>query len=96
MSPQPAVSSTSATRPRTLNFITGNANKLADVRAIMCDSTDGVAGLTLESRDVPELVEIQGSVEEIARDKARRAAELVSFFLNSFLEIRGSCSSFSF
>ena len=62
-------------RPTTLNFITGNANKLAEVRAILSD----VAGLDLQSRDVPGLDEIQGTIEEIARDKCRRAAERVSF-----------------
>lgn len=69
-------------RPTTLNFITGNANKLAEVRAILGD----VAGLDLQSRDVPGLDEIQGSIEEIARDKCRRAAERVS---DSFLLFGG-------
>ena len=86
---------TSSPRPRTLNFITGNANKLNEVRMILCEGSSAVPGLTLESRDVPELVEIQGSVEEIATDKARRAAELVSFFYftvcNRGLEFFGSC-----
>ncbi|KPI41688.1 Inosine triphosphate pyrophosphatase [Cyphellophora attinorum] len=59
-------------RPSHLNFITGNANKLAEVKAIL----SSIPGLELESRDVPG-DEIQGSIEEIARDKCRRAAAVV-------------------
>jgi inosine triphosphate pyrophosphatase len=64
-------------RPKVLNFITGNANKLKEVRAILAD---GVPGLELQSRDVEGLVEIQGTIEEVARDKCRRAAVAVSLF----------------
>lgn len=59
--------------PKSLNFITGNANKLAEVQAILAPT--GVH-LTNQSLD---LVEIQGTVEEVTIDKARRAAEAVSF-----------------
>lgn len=58
-------------RPTTLNFITGNANKLAEVRAILGDVVD------LQSKRV-DVDEIQGGIEEIARDKAKRSAEIVS------------------
>lgn len=58
-------------RPTTLNFITGNANKLAEVRAILGDVVD------LQSKRV-DVDEIQGDIDEIARDKARRSAEIVS------------------
>jgi inosine triphosphate pyrophosphatase len=61
-------------RPRLLNFITGNANKLNEVRAIL----SAVPGLELQSRNV-EGVEIQGSIEEVARDKCSRAARAVRF-----------------
>ncbi|KAK5005677.1 nucleoside triphosphate pyrophosphohydrolase ham1, partial [Cryomyces antarcticus] len=54
--------------PRELNFITGNANKLAEVKAILGDTVH------LKSQSV-DLVEIQGTVEEISTDKCRRAAE---------------------
>ncbi|KAK7607723.1 inosine triphosphate pyrophosphatase-like protein [Phyllosticta paracitricarpa] len=57
---------------KTLNFITGNANKLAEVQAILAPT--GVH-LTNQSLD---LVEIQGTVEEVTIDKARRAAEAVN------------------
>lgn len=60
-------------RPTTLNFITGNANKLSEVRAIL----DNIKGLDVRSRDVPGLFEIQGSIEEVARDKCSRAAQVV-------------------
>jgi inosine triphosphate pyrophosphatase len=62
-------------RPTTLNFITGNANKLAEVQAILGEVKD----LTLQSRNV-EGAEIQGTIEEVARDKCSRAAVAVSFF----------------
>jgi len=63
-------------RPSHLNFITGNANKLAEVRAILADT-----GVELSSKAL-DLPELQGGIEEISRDKCRRAAEAVSFFTN--------------
>ncbi|KIV90929.1 RdgB/HAM1 family non-canonical purine NTP pyrophosphatase [Exophiala mesophila] len=63
----------SESRPTTLNFITGNANKLSEVRAILSH----VEGLEVRSRDVPGLFEIQGTIEEVARDKCSRAAQVV-------------------
>jgi len=59
-------------RPTVLNFITGNANKLKEVQAILAD----VPGLTLQSRNV-EGAEIQGTIKEVARDKCSRAAVAV-------------------
>lgn len=53
-----------------LNFITGNKNKLAEVRAIL----GNVIEVDNQAVDVPE---IQGTIEEIAKEKARRAAEAV-------------------
>lgn len=58
--------------PKELNFITGNANKLAEVKAILADS-----GVELRSQNV-DLVEVQGTVEEVTLDKCKRAAEQVS------------------
>ncbi|KAF7513461.1 hypothetical protein GJ744_008755 [Endocarpon pusillum] len=59
-------------RPRTLTFITSNAHKLAEVRAMLGGAVD------LQSCFL-DLVEIQaGSVQEIARDKCRRAAAMVN------------------
>lgn len=57
--------------PKHLNFITGNKNKLAEVQAIL----EGVIELRNQNVD---LVEIQGTVEEVTADKVRRAAEAVS------------------
>ncbi len=62
---------TSTPVPKHLNFITGNKNKLAEVQAIL----SGVIELRNQNVD---LVEIQGTVEEVTKDKARRAAEAVS------------------
>lgn len=58
--------------PQTLNFITGNNNKLIEVKAILGDTID------LQSQSL-DLVEIQGSIEEVSSDKCRRAAEIVFF-----------------
>ncbi|KAI9714766.1 MAG: nucleoside triphosphate pyrophosphohydrolase ham1 [Bogoriella megaspora] len=56
--------------PRTLFFITGNKNKLAEVKAILGSKVD----LQSQSADVPEL---QGTIEEISRAKCIRAAEII-------------------
>jgi len=61
--------------PRELNFITGNKNKLTEVQAIL----GSVVHLRSQSLD---LVEIQGTIEEVSADKCQRAAELVN--LRSF------------
>ena len=65
---------------KTIRFITSNANKLREVGSILA-STDDVK-LRSESLDLPE---IQGSVEEVARDKCRRAAEMVRYILFFFV-----------
>ena len=54
-----------------INFITGNRNKLTEVEQIL----DGI--IKVQSRQIEEIPEIQGTTEEIARDKCRRAAEAV-------------------
>ena len=56
--------------PKTLNLVTGNKNKLLEIQAIL----DGV--IEVHSTDV-DLVEVQGTVEEVTRDKCARAAEAV-------------------
>lgn len=55
---------------KTLNFITGNKNKLSEVRAILGETVV----VDNKSVDVPE---IQGTIEEIAKEKCRRAADAV-------------------
>lgn len=56
--------------PRVLNFITGNANKLSEVKAILGDA------VTLTSKSVV-LPEVQGSIEEISETKCKTAANAV-------------------
>ncbi|OWO99882.1 inosine triphosphate pyrophosphatase [Marssonina coronariae] len=56
---------------RQINFITGNKNKLTEVKAILGDTVD------LQSQAL-DLVEIQGTIEEISVDKCRRAAAAVN------------------
>lgn len=57
--------------PKELNFITGNKNKLAEVQAIL-----SATPVKLQNQAI-DLLEIQGTIEEISRDKAIRAAEAV-------------------
>jgi inosine triphosphate pyrophosphatase len=56
-----------------VNFITGNANKLKEVKAIL------EPAIRVESQTL-DLIEIQGTLEEVTLDKCRRAADLVSTF----------------
>lgn len=53
-------------------FVTGNAGKLREVREILAQGTP----IEIESRDL-DLPEIQGTTQEIATEKCRRAAELI-------------------
>ncbi|KAI0068497.1 Ham1-like protein [Artomyces pyxidatus] len=55
-----------------LVFVTGNANKLKEVREILAAGHP----IELQSRDL-DLPEIQGSTQEVAREKCRRAAEVI-------------------
>lgn len=66
--------------PSSLNFITGNRNKLVEVQTILKD----VIPLTSQSLD---LVEIQGTIEEICKDKCERAAAIVGDWFTIFSEI---------
>ena len=63
-----------------VNFITGNANKLREVKEIL------EPAIQVESQAL-DLIEIQGTLEEVTLDKCRRAAELVgfhSFFVHKY------------
>lgn len=69
--------------PIVLNFVTGNAGKLAEVKAILEPADDAAASssdvtpITVINRKV-DLIEIQaGTMEEITLDKCRRAVELL-------------------
>jgi len=57
--------------PKELNFITGNAKKLAEVQTILSSTP-----VRLRSQAI-DLLEIQGTIEEISQHKAKTAAEAV-------------------
>ena len=57
--------------PKELNFITGNKNKLAEVQAIL-----SATPVKLRSQAL-DLLEIQGTIEEISMHKCRTAADIV-------------------
>jgi hypothetical protein len=59
--------------PFTLVFVTGNPGKLDSAREVLGTS------FNLESAEL-DLPEIQGTLEDIAREKCRRAANVVSIF----------------
>lgn len=64
------MSSSSQQKP-VVNFITGNKNKLSEVKAIL-----EPAGIEVRSQAI-DLVEIQGTLDEVTLDKCRRAADQV-------------------
>ncbi|KAG0655933.1 nucleoside triphosphate pyrophosphohydrolase ham1 [Rhodotorula mucilaginosa] len=70
--------STSST-PRRILFVTGNANKLKEVRSILLASTAGNAAAPFEvdSQDL-DVPEVQGTTQEVARAKVKAAAEIVN------------------
>ena len=53
-----------------VHFITSNKNKLAEVQAILGDT------VPLKSQSL-DLVEIQGTIEDISKDKCQQAAAAV-------------------
>lgn len=59
-----------------LYFITGNANKLKEVKAIL------EPDIEVQSHAI-DLEEIQGSIEEVTTSKCQRAADIVSLTLNA-------------
>ena len=60
--------------PKTLLFITSNINKLREVQAIVSTTTNGTVELHSRGLDLPEL---QGSIEDVSREKCRSAAAIV-------------------
>lgn len=56
--------------PPVVNFITGNANKLREVKHIL------EPAITVDSQSV-DLPELQGTVEEVTLEKCRVAAQQV-------------------
>lgn len=55
-----------------LVFVTGNANKLKEVRAILAQGQ----AIEIDSRDL-DIPEVQGTTQEVAVAKCKRAAELL-------------------
>lgn len=64
---------------KTITFITGNKNKLDEVRAILGapDPDTGEQQIDIQSRAIEGIPEIQGTIEDIAREKCRAAAAAV-------------------
>ena len=54
-----------------VNFITGNAHKLREVKAML------EPGIEVQNQPL-DLEEVQGTIEEVTKSKCRRAAEMVS------------------
>ncbi|QVM11743.1 nucleoside triphosphate pyrophosphohydrolase ham1, variant 2 [Coccidioides posadasii str. Silveira] len=55
---------------KSINFITGNKNKLTEVQAILGDAIE------VQNKPV-DLPELQGTIEDIAREKCKNAANAV-------------------
>lgn len=62
-----------------VNFITGNANKLREVKAILEPEIEVL------SKSI-DLEEVQGTLEEVTESKCRRAADLVCKTILSILQ----------
>lgn len=60
-------------RPTNLIFLTSNPGKLREFQTAM----SSVEGLTITNRGDVDIDEIQGTIEEIARDKCRRGADIL-------------------
>jgi inosine triphosphate pyrophosphatase len=54
----------------TVNFITGNAHKLREVKAMLEPEIE------VQNQNL-DLEEVQGTIEEVSKSKCRRAAEMV-------------------
>ena len=80
---------TPTTARHLVNFITGNKNKLSEVKAIL-EPAIQVESTTLD------LTEIQGTLNEVTLDKCRRAADLASGFpfVSFFSHLIGTYSVF--
>ena len=69
-----------------VNFITGNKNKLSEVKAIL------EPAIQVESQAL-DLIEVQGTLDEVTLDKCRRAADLVRF--SFFVSLSRRCPTHS-
>jgi len=57
----------------TMVFVTSNANKLREVKRIL---ESGEGSISIDSKDI-DLPEVQGTTQEVATEKCRRAAEIL-------------------
>lgn len=64
----------------TVNFISGNANKLREVKAILEPEIE------VRSQSL-DLEEVQGTLEEVTESKCRRAADLVGLSSSTTFEL---------
>ncbi|KAK9897080.1 Ham1-like protein [Cystobasidium minutum MCA 4210] len=60
---------------KTIVFVTGNANKLREVKSILQTGSD--AAIEVQSKDL-DLPEIQGTTQEVARAKVKAAAQALN------------------
>lgn len=67
-----------------VTFVTGNANKLREVKAIL------EPGCIVYSSSL-DLEEIQGSIKDVAESKCRRASEMVRQSTRPALDFALSC-----
>lgn len=77
----------------TITFVTGNANKLKEVVAILSDSETGsstVGKYTVTNQSV-DLEEVQGTIDEVTIHKARAAAEKI----NGPVLVEDTCLAFN-
>ncbi|KNZ51025.1 inosine triphosphate pyrophosphatase [Puccinia sorghi] len=60
-----------------LVFVTGNSNKLREVKKILCsEATSGSLKIEVDSKAL-DLPEVQGSTQDVAREKSKAAAKLI-------------------
>ncbi|KAK6465567.1 inosine triphosphate pyrophosphatase-like protein [Scheffersomyces coipomensis] len=59
-----------------ITFVTGNANKLKEVIAILASENGKVGKYTITNKSL-DLDEVQGSIEEISIHKAKEAAKII-------------------
>jgi len=58
-------------------FVTGNSNKLREVKKILCsEATSGSLKIEIDSKAL-DLPEVQGSTQDVAREKSKAAANLI-------------------
>ncbi|KAA1136789.1 nucleoside triphosphate pyrophosphohydrolase ham1 [Puccinia graminis f. sp. tritici] len=61
-----------------LVFVTGNANKLREVKKILSTDVSSEDSLKIEvDSKALDLPEVQGSTQDVAREKSRAAAKLI-------------------